>query len=209
MPQVLLFPYHREVDGVHVYSERAIPQQATSSLRTADRLAASSPLFRPGKASSAIFLTTGGWRWRLLSVGAGDAFALTRPFSEALIVNRSDVTTDRVWNGAAAAGERRLSSVIAHERTHTLIRRRFGLFADRIYPMWVREGYCDHVARSSTLSDAEAGSLRARNLQPPSLAYYDARRRVAAELERNGGSVEALFDSALKARQAGSAEDQA
>ena len=44
--------------------------------------------------------------------------------------------------------ERRLSDVMAHERTHILIRARFGILNEMRYPAWVRDGYCDDVAVS-------------------------------------------------------------
>lgn len=117
---------------------------------------------------------------------------------ENVVVNRSDFRSDTVFDGTDMANPRSLSGVIAHEQTHTLIRRRYGLLADRIYPFWVREGYCDHVARSSTLSDAQARDLRSRGIETSALAYYDARRRVEDALRSNGGSVEDLFQSSIE-----------
>lgn len=109
------------------------------------------------------------------------------------MINRSSVADDRVWNGSAVAGRRTLTGVIAHERTHVLIRRHFGLFAERLHPEWVREGYCDYVAGGGTLSDAEAALLRSNGSQAPALFYYDSRKRVEQALRDNGGSVDDLF----------------
>jgi hypothetical protein len=77
--------------------------------------------------------------------------------------------------------------------THGAIRRHFGVLADARYPQWLREGYCDFVAGGGTLSDAEAITLSKANPRDPALAYWRGRQRVAAELSRNGGSVERLF----------------
>jgi hypothetical protein len=196
MPRLLLFPYHRQVGGVVLYSDTPIPDAAVSVVTKANARLSASALLQPGETFKPIFLTDGGWRWTLLSVGAPHAFAVTRPSADSVIVNRSDFASDRVWRGSTPAGERSLSDVIAHERTHILIRRRFGTFADRLYPRWVREGYCDYVAGSSTLSDEEAAKLRRTGSRLSALVYYDARRRVAAILAANGGSVEKLFEGA-------------
>jgi hypothetical protein len=200
MPQWLLFPHHRIVEGVSVYSDAPIPDEAAGVAERSGALLQASALFKRGEAFGPIFLTDGGWRWRLLSVGAGGSFALTRPSTESIVVNRSDFRSDKVWNGSSIAGERSLSGVIAHERTHTLIRRRFGALADRAYPTWVREGYCDFVAGSSTLSDRQAAEARAANPRLPALIYYDARQRVTAVLASNGGSVQALFEGSIARR---------
>ncbi len=197
MPQLLLFPHHRVVGGVGLYSEAPIPEEAEGVVQRSQARLRASALFTHGERFKPIFLTDGGWRWKALSLGAGGAFALTRPSTEAVVVNRSDFRLDRVWNGSQIAGERSLSGVIAHERTHTLIRRRFGVLADRAYPTWVREGYCDFVAGSSTLSDQQAAALRATNARLPALIYYDSRQRVAAVLGSNGGSVRNLFEGSL------------
>jgi hypothetical protein len=194
LPQLLFFPHHRQIGGVSLYSEAPIPEAADEVVARAQALLAASPLFRPGETFRPVFVTNGGWRWKLLALGATGAFGVTRASSESVIVNRSDIAADRVWRGSAVAGERSLSGVIAHERVHTLTRRRFGFLADSVYPRWVREGYADYVAGSSSLSDPEAARLRNTESPPAALFYYDARRRVAAILALNGGSVEDLFE---------------
>lgn len=134
MPQLLLFPHHRFVGGVSLYSEAPIPDEAKGVVERSEARLHTSALSTRDETFKPIFLTDGGWRWKALSLGAGGAFALTRPSTEAVVINRSDFRSDRVWNGAPIAGERNLSGVIAHERTHTLIRRHFGVLSDRAYP---------------------------------------------------------------------------
>ncbi len=196
-PPLLMFPHARTVGATPVYSEAPIPGQVVAVIARADALTGASPLFTPAVLSRPVYLTDGGWRWRLLTFGSR-AFGQSRPLVETIVINRVDVAGDRVWNGRAGDAARSLSGVIAHERTHGLIRTRFGFLADRLYPTWVREGYCDHVAGESTLSDAAAAALVAEGRRTPALAYYEARRRVEAALADNGGSVEALFADALR-----------
>lgn len=188
-PEALAFPYHATVAGNAVYSDRPIPPAIGGILARADRLIAASPLAGPGYGHR-VFLTDGGWRWRVLSVGAGDALALTRPLSEAIIVNDADIAADRVAAGTSITS---LSRVIAHERTHGLIRARYGVLTDLRLPAWKREGYCDYVSGGSTLTDAEAKAMIRSGRTSGALDYYLARQRVAATLRANGGSIDALF----------------
>lgn len=198
IPEALAFPYHRTIAGASVWSETPLPSPATERvLDRADALVRASPLAGP-PTGRRVFLTEGGWRWRWLSLTSSGAFGLTRPFSEAVVVNRSDVAVDRVVNGATVGGTRTLSGVIAHERTHGLVRARFGVVAEARLPLWAREGYPDYVARESSLSDAQAAMVRRAGASPPALAYYDARRRVAQTLAANGGSVDRLFADARR-----------
>ena len=195
VPEALAFPFHTQVRGATVWSEAPIPSAIDGVLARADTLVRASPIDGP-VTGRRIFLTQDGWRWRWLAIGVEGAMGLTRPFSEAVIVNRSDVAEDRVSNGASPANTRTLSGVIAHERTHGLIRARYGVVAAQTMPFWVREGYPDYVARESSLADRDMAALRRSDPAAPALAYYDARRRVTAALAANGGSVDRLFADA-------------
>jgi hypothetical protein len=195
-PRLLAFPYEATVGADHVYS--AVPitaAQLRPLLGRTDTLVAASPL-HSGTESRNIYLTDGGWRWTWLAGSSQGAFALTRPFAEAVIVNRADLTRDRVFNGAAIAGTRTLSGVIAHEKCHGMLRRRFGVIRERSVPTWLSEGYCDYVAQNSSLTDAQAAALQAAHISHPAIAYLRGRERVAALLAANGGNVDKLFSEA-------------
>lgn len=188
-PELLLFPNAGAVRGVTVYSTAPIPARMDALLARADALDAASPLGPiPGRR---IFLTNGGWRWKLLAIGATGAFAVTRPFSNAIVINRNSVDADAVWNDAKVGGRRTLAGVIAHETVHLMLNRRYGLKAITL-PTWKVEGYADHVAQESSLSDAAVATLRRERLTVPGLPYYEARKRIEAMLAR-GVSVDQLF----------------
>lgn len=194
VPAVLAFPHKQQVGGTTVYSVKSIDPRLESEMARADALIAASPIAAPVKRE--LFLTDGGWRWTWLSIGSGGSFAFGRPLTPAIVFNRVDVAADRIYNGAATAGDRTLSGTIAHETTHLLIANHFGALAAVMFPRWKQEGYADYVANESSLSDADAAKLIARGERVPALTYYEARRRVAAALKANGGSVDALFDGA-------------
>lgn len=193
-PQLLAFPYKAHAGGSVVWSERPIPGPAMERVITRSQaLTAQSPLSRAGEPRR-IFMTQGGWRWAWLSASAAGSFALTRSFTDpVIIVNRADVAADRATNGRTIGGVRRLSSVIAHETTHGMIRRHFGRLTLVGKPQWLVEGYCDHVAQESALSAAQAAALEKRGTRHPALPYFHGRRKVAAILRANGGDVDALF----------------
>lgn len=195
MPQMLFFPYQAQIGTTRVYAESPIDRVAMAqTLARADARLATSPL-DDRTVGTRLFLTDGGWRWLLLSFGSRTSLALTRPMSDlmadAVIVNRRAVSID----GAAPDGirKRRLSSVVAHERTHMLVRVHLGWVRALTLPLWKSEGYADYVAGDSTLSAAEAERLRAAGSKHMALAYYDARLRVTAALAKNGGDVRKLL----------------
>ncbi len=191
-PPLLLFPHKRMVGATPVYSESPVPDEIERVIGRADALVRTSPLFAPEVLDRPVYLTDGGLRWRLLTFSS-TALAISRPGTETIVINRSNVSMDQVWNGVDSFPARDLSGVIAHERTHTLIRRRFGFVGARLYPTWVVEGYADHVSGSGSMSDETAAELIAEGRRTPGLFYYESRKRVERELEANGGSVDELF----------------
>jgi hypothetical protein len=89
---------------------------------------------------------------------------------------------------------RSLSAVLAHEFTHGIIRRRYGLAESILAPRWLVEGYADHVAQESSLTAAYVARLEASSGRHPALVYYRGRKKVEALLAANGNDVDALFD---------------
>ncbi len=192
-PQLLAFPHYAEAGNSSVWSETPINRQALDRvIARSERLLAASPIADEDE-SRHIFLTQGGWRWLWLVNTSRGAFALTRHFGQNLIVNRGDLTSDRIVNNRVVGGSRQLSSVIAHETTHGILLRDFGIVQTVMQPRWLIEGYCDHIAQESALTSEDVEQLEARGQDHPALFYYHGRRRVAEILAANGGDVEALF----------------
>lgn len=193
-PQLLAFPYVERIGTSTLYAEQPIDRQAAARvLARADARLRTSPLYT-APVGTRVFLTSGGWRWHVLALTSSNSLGFTRPgsdlVSDAVILHRSDVARDSV---STAFGTRSLSGVIAHERTHIMVRRHLGLFAGVSQPRWISEGYADHVAGESTLSAERVAQLRAAGSSHPAIFYYESRRRVAAALSANGGDVRALM----------------
>jgi len=192
VPAALAFPHRAQVGAATVLSDRPIDPAIGARLARADALVTAAGLTGTDRAHQVV-LTDGGWRWRLLSLRSSGAFGLRRPFSSVLVFNRSDVRADRITNDRKVGGSRSLSGTIAHEMAHWLTADRIGELAAVRQPSWKWEGFADHVARESTLTQAEAESLRITDPSSPPLHYFDARRRVERLLALNG-SIDALFD---------------
>lgn len=191
-PQLLAFPYSARVGTHRVYSEAPIVPEVRTIIQNADRMAARSPIALP-RSAQPIFLTSGGWRWTLLTLTSRSAFAISRAPFETIVVNRSDPLSDKAFRPAKIGGTRSLSATLAHEMTHGAIRAHFGPFADFRYPAWLREGYCDYVAGGGSITDGEAKALLANDPGHPALVYWQGRKRIESELKRDQGSIDTLF----------------
>jgi len=189
-PRLLAFPHQTRIGDHLVYSERPLSPRLGEVVARADAKVRADPIGGAGPLDQSIFLPVGGLRWHWLAVWAADAFALSRPFSEPVVVNHSDPARDLSTNGHGAT--RRLSDILAHEMTHGAIRARYGLRSFTFSTELV-EGYCDHVAGSSTLTDAQATALVRAGRTSPALPYWRGRKKVERELAANGGDLDRLF----------------
>lgn len=182
-PEALAFPYSAAIGGTKVYSEAPILKDRLAAiLARSDTKLRDSQIFSDDYGKR-IFLTNDGWRWTILALRSRDAFAVTLPIGGAIVINRANLQADQVTKNGTIANRRTLSGTIAHERTHNLIRARFGILADGRYPHWLREGYCEAVAGESSLSDEQAQRLIASGSTIPALDYYQGRKRVEHELQ--------------------------
>ena len=191
-PKLLAFPYHAQIGDTLIWSEAPIVPPMKDILARSDKLLKKSAIYSDGYGKF-IYLTSGGWRWKLLAVRSSNSFAISRAFPENIIINQSDIATDKVFSSATEGRTRTLADTIAHERTHGLLRSRFGVTISYTAPAWKREGYCDYIAQASSLNDAQALQMKRSRPDHPALTYYLGRKRVAAILADNGGSVDKLF----------------
>lgn len=192
-PEVLAFPHQQDFGTDRVWSTAPIPKARMAAiLADANRRVAQSPI-AVGSEGRRIFLTDGGWRWRVLALQSHFAFALTRAYREDVIFNRNDVPTNTVYNRNGDGRTRTIAGVIAHEKCHGMERRHFGFWITLIKPTWLVEGYCDYVAQESALTAAEVAAIKLSNPDHPALPYYEGRMKITAILSANGGNVDKLF----------------
>lgn len=192
-PQVLAFPHAARVNGHRVYAEMPITPALVAAVQEADRKVAQGPLAGARPSDQDLFLTTGGWRWYWLSLGAPGALGVTRAISEKPVLNRTDGRTAMVRTGLPVGGVRPLDEVIAHEMTHGSIRSHFGRLTDFTHDRLLLEGLGDYVAQGSTLTDAEAQGMLARGEDHPALVYWLGRERIEWLMAQPGMGVDRLF----------------
>ena len=198
-PQLLAFPYRAQIGGTTVYSETPFaPRDMQRILARSDALTRKTGVTTP--AGTRIFLTDGGLRWNMLALSSRRAFAFARPIttivSDAVVFNRADPAKDMIFNGSATGRRRKLSGVIAHERTHIIMERAIGLVRALSLPVWQREGYADFIAQESGLTAAEYARLKGSGSHHPGIAYYEGRQRIEAMAKTKGGTIIALFPPA-------------
>lgn len=157
-----LFGYTVEYGKFNVHSREPIGPEIETVLDEAETRLRRSPLYDEA-VSRNIYLTNGFGMYTFLSHKAYASFANSVPFIENVFINKTDLATDRVYMNREKNNSRSLSGVIAHEITHLFIQRRFGTLSSIAIPIWKKEGYCEYVARDSTVTLEEGIRLWREN----------------------------------------------
>ncbi len=167
-PQVL-FAHSISADGVTLYSRTPLPPEAAECARRAAALIQQSELAVPGR-HERIFVCNSPWLFRLFKPKAG-GFAFSVPLTDHVFIANGDFTADVARWSAPKYNTRSLSSVMAHEITHGLIRHRLGLVRGVLLADWVNEGYADYVAHESSFPEVEGLRHFMSGERHPSMSY--------------------------------------
>jgi hypothetical protein len=181
-PQVL-FAHSVSTEGITLYSHTPLPPEAAECVKRAAALLQQSELAVPGRRER-VFICNSPWLFQFFKPTAG-GFAYSVPLTDNVFVAEADFTTDVARWSAPKYNTRSLSSVIAHEITHGLIRHRLGLMRGILLPDWVDEGYAEYVAGESSFPEAEGLRRLTSGERDPSPAYryFEYRQMVRYLLE--------------------------
>ena len=195
-----LFAYSVRVGRFTVCSDQPIPANIGSVIALADsRLTASS--LNSSDDTFSIIIANSTWRRMLMSRLGTKAFGTSNTLTGHTVLNRSDVSADLCFNSMSNHNQRSLHSVIAHECTHQLLRRRLGFVQALRLPTWKNEGYCEYVAGEPSFDVSKGIKLLANGQSDPSpsflyLKYYLAVRQA---LDVKGLSFVELVSQSLDA----------
>ncbi|MEQ1850538.1 MAG: hypothetical protein ABMA01_03000 [Chthoniobacteraceae bacterium] len=179
-PQVL-FAHGVSAEGITLYSRTPLPAEASECLKRAAALVQKSELAVPGRRER-VFICNSPWLFKFFKPRAG-GFAGSVPLTDHVFIAQADFTNDVARWSAPKYNSRSLSSVIAHEITHGLIRHKLGVIRGILLPDWVDEGYADYIARESSFPDAEGFRIYASGKRDPSLSYrYFEYRQIVRHL---------------------------
>jgi hypothetical protein len=204
-PQIL-FAHSRTHRGFEVYSDAPIGREIEPIVDRAVARLETCPWWDPA-IRHRVFLCKSEWRRRLLMPLSPKGLASTYPLTGHTIVGPTDLASDRMVRPNANGVKRTLSGVLAHERTHDLINRRFGLPRARLLPHWKVEGYCDYVGGEPAYDPVTGDRAILRGETPGALAfrYYLACRLVRHLLDDRGLSPDELMRRPLDEDQVRSA----
>lgn len=167
-PQTL-FAHSVTANGITIYSRAPLPLEASACAARAAELLKQSELAVPDR-HERVFVCDSPWLFRVFSP-VSRSFAFSVPLTDNVFVAAVNFSRDIATRPGPDFNQRSFSSVVAHEITHGLIRKRLGLLRGIRLPDWVAEGYCDYVASESSFPEAEGLRLFASGQSQPSMSY--------------------------------------
>jgi len=199
-PQAV-FAHHLRYDAYDVWSDRPIPATAAKAvLDDTTRRLARSPLWSADQRFR-VFICNDNWRLALYSyrfsgrMGGATDTILTRN----VFLRESDFATNRLIPRSRKGdmSDRPLSYYLAHELTHVMESRAFGLVPAARCPHWLLEGYADYVGKAGRFD--YAANLTLLKAGAPELdwkrsgLYRVFHLETAYYLDRRGWTVRQLF----------------
>ena len=196
-PQVV-FAHSVTYRCFRVYSAATIDSNIYPILDRAEQKLAGSEI-SDSRASYHVFLCPSHAAYGFFAPGARRAFAANLRLVPNIFVNTADVRADAVTTGTGQHDRRTLSGVVAHECTHTLLVRKFGLARSFLLPSWKQEGYCDYVAQETSFDREEGARLlkRGGSDPSPSFLYFKAFTAISYLKGQKQWSVSRIMDSPL------------
>ena len=102
---------------------------------------------------------------------SSSAFAVNYPVTQNIFVAKATIAVNKTSRKGSAT-QRSLSAVIAHETVHSLLERHLGYIDYKMLPVWKNEGYCDYIARESSLSEVEGSQMLCSGEAPKSPSHH-------------------------------------
>ena len=179
----LLFAHSITAEGITLYSRTPLPAEASECGKRAAALVRQSELAVPGR-SERVFVCNSPWLFQFFKPRAG-GFAYSVPLTDNVFIADGDLIHDVARWSAPNYNTRSLSSVMAHEITHGLIRRRLGLLRGILLLDWLDEGYADYVARESSFPEVEGlrRMVSGERHNSPAYRYFEYCQMVRYLLE--------------------------
>jgi hypothetical protein len=197
-----LFAYEVKYKNFQVYSRQPLDENMQRVLDSTEARLEKSPIYDK-ELTEKIFISDSFALYTFLGPLSRKSFANTIPGVGNIRIGMIDASRDLVFRNDPNDNQRSLSGVVAHEVTHNLIRKKFGLINSfTSLPNWKDEGYCEYVAGETTLSFEEGVRRWKENPQDESkYAYFKYHQMVKYLLEEEKLSVEELFNRSFDQKE--------
>lgn len=182
--------------SVHYHSDDIDIEQLKSVLDESELLLKNTELFKTG-VNQELFICDNFNEFTFFANFKRTAFGVNYTFSKNIFLSKSSVSANSTLRNGKENNKRTLSTVIAHETTHSLLANELGMLKYRLLPSWKNEGYCDFVANESSF-DEQKGLQDIcndkENPDTPSFKYFKYRKLTEYLFEDRKISMEKFLN---------------
>lgn len=168
-PQIL-FPHEVYYKNIHVYSTNDIPNSIYLLMDTVSSSLKQSEFYCE-KLVHTVFICNNPFLYGTLSYPSKTTFAGNNLITGNILIASADIKNN-LSNRSMDDKTRKLSNLLTHEITHSLLYANLGFKKYFNLPTWKNEGYCDVIAKSSTLTEQEEIQIICDGKYPKSYSYY-------------------------------------
>lgn len=178
-PQIL-FPYSISYKNINIYSNTNISSSIYSLIDTVNSKLRQSEFFTK-KITHNIFICNNQLLYSILSYPSKSTFAGNNILTGNILIAKADIDNNQSYR-LMDDKSRELSNLMTHEITHSLLYNYLGFRNYFKLPKWKNEGYCDFIAKSSTLDRKTEIESICAGKNEKSYSYY----RLAIEYIMEG-----------------------
>ncbi len=138
-----------------IYSHSPLNKNIFKILDSAQSLISYSELYKNNAEQHRIYLCNNFLEYSFFAPAERNAFGYNRILENDIFISKSNILHNRVERNGNENNIRTLSGTIAHEVTHTLIKKQIGFIKYMQLDTWKNEGYCDFIAKESSFDSAK------------------------------------------------------
>lgn len=153
----VLFGHTLKYKHFNVHSTKALDDNIQAILDEAEKNLSASELYDRNLIQN-IYLCDGYTLYSFLAPLSRKAFACNYPLINNIYIANCDIVKNQAYkNNEQDNYARRLSELIAHETTHSLIENKLGFWKFRFLATWKNEGYAEYIGynNADALKDAK------------------------------------------------------
>lgn len=128
-----------------------------------------------------LFVTNNYLEFSYFSPLSRNSFAVNYPITQNIFLTKSSFLNNKIERNGKSNNVRSLSSVIAHETTHSLLENKLGFLKNKRLEHWKTEGYCDFIAKESSFDESEGFEIFCNNDKNDSYSYNYFKYRLYTE----------------------------
>ena len=189
---ILLFPqflFAKKIDyksfTVYYHAQKINIDSLKAILDDSEKLLKNSELY-DASSKQKIFLCNSFGEFTFWAPFSRKSFALNYMITQNIFISKASIAENKAFRNGKENNTRTLSSIIAHETTHSLLEDRLGTRKYLSLPTWKNEGYCDFIADESSFNLQEGKKLICKEQDIESLSFqYFIYRMITTNLFEN------------------------